>query len=451
MNSVLQALVRIPSIRNYFLSHVHNAKCSVAHRAREKIIQGPPGVKRSPSFMRSNRRMAKRKTVNRQPVNGKQKNREENISHMNLYEETESKSRLTAAYRYAHSWDRPWADNFSPLEDHVSIPKHRLPEPTSPRPKANNGHGNSMGSPNSAQDIVPVCLACEFENFIGKVYCGVNVRQPLIVSHLLYSVWDHSNSLTGYVQQDAHEFFSFLVNAVHGHLRNEMSIENTPKFTWPFKHDNQLVKKSSECTKDINCECVMHRALGGKLCSEVECVSCGAISASFEPFFDVSLDIPSNLESPEHFPTVTSLLDNFTKTESLVEKVKCDKCGSKQEALKRMSLYRVPEVLVLQLKRFKQGLTPAECKKTNQIVKFDLDNLNIESYMTTNTSCRPHYLDLIAVIQHSGRMDSGHYIAYVRHHSHWYKCDDEYVFRVTKDEVKSSQGYLLFYRQNDTI
>mmetsp|Transcript_9814 Transcript_9814/g.12811 ORF Transcript_9814/g.12811 Transcript_9814/m.12811 type:complete len:644 (-) Transcript_9814:97-2028(-) len=443
MNSVLQALAAIPSMQSYFLSRHHNSVCSIAHRARVKCVQSP-GLKRSPSFLRNSRRTTKRKvsTQKKSKVESLNGGRTEPLNNTVLYEETESKARLTTAYRYAHSWDRPWSEDFSLLNNFVAIPKEEIPEPTSPRPKKFLGQGSSSMS----SDKIPVCLACEFESFMGKMMCGINSRNPLVVSHLLYSVWDHSSSLTGYIQQDAHEFFCFLVNAVHGHLRNEMRIDSKVCGKINNKSKQIVINGSTEASKDIDCECIMHKALGGKLCSEVECVSCGSVSASFEPFFDISLDLPAN--TGKSSTSVTSLLESFIQTETLREKVTCDQCGSKQEALKRLSIYKVPDVLVLQLKRFKQGASYTECEKTNQVVEFDLENLSIESCMNPNASSKPKELDLIAVVQHSGRMESGHYISYVRHHRHWYKCDDEYIVRVTEKEVQNSQGYLLFYMQN---
>jgi ubiquitin carboxyl-terminal hydrolase 22/27/51 len=50
-----------------------------------------------------------------------------------------------------------------------------------------------------------------------------------------------------------------------------------------------------------------------------------------------------------------------------------------------------------------------------------------------------------AVVCHLGSMDGGHYVAFVRHHGQWFKCDDSWVIPATPQEVAASQAYLLFY------
>ena len=48
---------------------------------------------------------------------------------------------------------------------------------------------------------------------------------------------------------------------------------------------------SAAATTTPLCSCVMHSTLGGILKSQVQCMNCQAISSTFEPFFDISLDL----------------------------------------------------------------------------------------------------------------------------------------------------------------
>jgi ubiquitin carboxyl-terminal hydrolase 22/27/51 len=48
--------------------------------------------------------------------------------------------------------------------------------------------------------------------------------------------------------------------------------------------------------------------------------------------------------------------------------------------------------------------------------------------------------ELFCVICHTGRMDSGHYIAYVRQRNQWYKCDDATITKVSLRTVLDSKG-----------
>lgn len=48
---------------------------------------------------------------------------------------------------------------------------------------------------------------------------------------------------------------------------------------------------NSSSTTTPLCSCVMHSTLGGILKSQIQCMNCQAISSTFEPFFDISLDL----------------------------------------------------------------------------------------------------------------------------------------------------------------
>lgn len=57
--------------------------------------------------------------------------------------------------------------------------------------------------------------------------------------------------------------------------------------------------------------------------------------------------------------------------------------------------------------------------------------------------------DLFAVVNHVGKIDSGHYTALVRREGAWYRCDDEKITQVKDIQkvVRSVEAYLVFYVQ----
>jgi ubiquitin carboxyl-terminal hydrolase 14 len=58
-----------------------------------------------------------------------------------------------------------------------------------------------------------------------------------------------------------------------------------------------------------------------------------------------------------------------------------------------------------------------------------------------------------AVLTHKGRSsNSGHYVAWVRHGTAWYACDDDNVYGVTQEDIERLSGggdwhcaYILLY------
>ncbi|KAL0407870.1 UNVERIFIED_CONTAM: Ubiquitin C-terminal hydrolase 22 [Sesamum radiatum] len=55
--------------------------------------------------------------------------------------------------------------------------------------------------------------------------------------------------------------------------------------------------------------------------------------------------------------------------------------------------------------------------------------------------------EVFAVVTHSGMLESGHYVTYLRLRNQWYKCDDAWITEVDEDVVRASQCYLIFYVQ----
>ncbi|GAM22658.1 hypothetical protein SAMD00019534_058330 [Acytostelium subglobosum LB1] len=53
--------------------------------------------------------------------------------------------------------------------------------------------------------------------------------------------------------------------------------------------------------------------------------------------------------------------------------------------------------------------------------------------------------ELFAVVNHTGKMDGGHYTCYVKHNERWFKCDDSIISNASLYNVIQSKGYLLFY------
>mmetsp|Transcript_27390 Transcript_27390/g.83307 ORF Transcript_27390/g.83307 Transcript_27390/m.83307 type:complete len:156 (-) Transcript_27390:263-730(-) len=146
-----------------------------------------------------------------------------------------------------------------------------------------------------------------------------------------------------------------------------------------------------------------------------------------------------------------------------------DPCRSKQ-----MSIERLPNVLCLQLKRFRQRMERGnQASKVDSFVEFPLHSLNMYKYTSayisshkrrkdsagaTNgasaserTSSEPcpaaaeHLYDLFGIALHHGTMQNGHYTAYVRRYASWFHCDDASITPATPTAVRSCKAYLLFY------
>ena len=53
---------------------------------------------------------------------------------------------------------------------------------------------------------------------------------------------------------------------------------------------------------------------------------------------------------------------------------------------------------------------------------------------------------LLLTINHSGNLNSGHYMCLVKDGETWWHCNDKAVVRVNLDDINKSLPYVLFYQ-----
>ncbi|KAL3536010.1 hypothetical protein ACH5RR_004471 [Cinchona calisaya] len=146
-------------------------------------------------------------------------------------------------------------------------------------------------------------------------------------------------------------------------------------------------------------------------------------------------------------------LDAFLKEEPLgpEDMWYCPSCKIHKQASKKLDLWRLPEILVIHLKRFSYNRFSKN--KLETFVDFPIDDFDISNYMVHKNSQVSHRYMLYAISNHLGCMGSGHYTAFIRHgQSRWYEFDDSNVFHVSEKQIKKSSAYVLFYRRiSDTV
>jgi hypothetical protein len=177
----------------------------------------------------------------------------------------------------------------------------------------------------------------------------------------------------------------------------------------------------------------------------------------------------------------------------------CSACGSRQAALKQMSIRRLPLVLCFHVKRFEHGGGAQRPKKLDVPMRFPLQGLDMAPFTTSEVlrsraggsrcsssgaadedaaagkagtaaaaagSGKPPdkaqqqaaaeqavsfqqqcLYELFGVVSHHGDMASGHYVSYVKCEGHWYLVNDPWVVAVSEADVAQVQAYMLFYAQ----
>ena len=207
---------------------------------------------------------------------------------------------------------------------------------------------------------------------------------------------------SGNSQHDAHEFLTSLM----GSIKREMGAEG----------------------HSVNFE--------GEYESTVSCGSCkGTSSPKSEEFNTIHVNIPKGVNS------IACGIRKLLEEEKL-EEYTCDICSNKGPSTKYLRFSHLPDVLVLQIKRFtydKLGFSSKNAKEVNFA-----HNMNIEDKMGRKVN-----YDLVSLVNHIGLTTGGHYTAYCKDNisSKWQYCNDTKVTEVNVNEIKKKDVYMLFYRK----
>ncbi|XP_078151935.1 ubiquitin carboxyl-terminal hydrolase 9-like [Carex rostrata] len=150
--------------------------------------------------------------------------------------------------------------------------------------------------------------------------------------------------------------------------------------------------------------------------------------------------------------TLFSCLDAFLKEEPLGpdDMWYCPKCKEHRQATKKLDLWRLPEILVVHLKRFSYSRYMKN--KLDTFVNFPIRNLDLSKYVNPAVAdpTQLYTYELYAVINHYGGLGGGHYSAYAKmvEDDIWYHFDDSHVSIVSSEEdIRTSAAYVLFYRR----
>ncbi|CAI0447573.1 unnamed protein product [Linum tenue] len=151
---------------------------------------------------------------------------------------------------------------------------------------------------------------------------------------------------------------------------------------------------------------------------------------------------------PQESVSLYSCLEAFLKEEPLgpEDMWYCPGCKEHRQASKKLDLWRLPEILVIHLKRF--SYTRYLKNKLETFVDFPTDDLDLATYISYKNGQTSHRYVLYAISNHFGSMGGGHYTAFVHHGGdQWYDFDDSHVHPVSQDKIKTSAAYVLFYRR----
>jgi len=262
----------------------------------------------------------------------------------------------------------------------------------------------------------------------------------------------------GYAQNDAHEFFRLLIEKIHDEVNSAPKRSEAYSEFKPSRSASTLQQKAAEWSKysTDRDKSLITSTFGGVLVNEVICTKCRHVSPTFEDALDLSLNLPSTTGAASSLKHETATLESCIKefiTNEFIQGYSCENCKKKNVSLKRTTIWKQPETLVIQLKRFVYDQY-GDRKKVRDPVSFPLDSLILDAFMHERSPDRGGKYKLYGVVNHLGSLDAGHYIAliYNEHLKCWLQYNDSKISKVSdKDMLEFSRGssepYILFYKR----
>ena len=166
---------------------------------------------------------------------------------------------------------------------------------------------------------------------------------------------------------------------------------------------------------------IVNDVFTGRTCSSVICEECKHISNRFEDFYNLTLEVKNinNLNDSLQKLIVPEVIDDF----------KCSNCNKNVRISKITSLYKLPNVLIVHLKRFYMDYETCNTTKINSKFEFpkkiDLKPFCVEETTKNFSSEKNSNIDIYiredeyykyelkGINVHIGSADGGHYFSFI--------------------------------------
>jgi ubiquitin C-terminal hydrolase len=173
------------------------------------------------------------------------------------------------------------------------------------------------------------------------------------------------------------------------------------------------------------------------------------LSAKPEPYSVLNMCIPERVESGQI--TLHDCFNKYCESEQLDGENAWfnDATGKKQPVNKSILFWSMPEIMVIDLKRFVPTSNYGRYKKNNTHIDIPLEGASFAKYVR-GYSPEKYVYDLYGVCNHHGSINGGHYTATVRvADGRWFNFNDERVGEIVPKmtHLDGSAPYCLFYRR----
>lgn len=249
-----------------------------------------------------------------------------------------------------------------------------------------------------------------------------------------------NNLFSGFNQNDAQEFLLFLIDCFHQALAREVDIEikGVPK--------NNVDKMAVKCYTMIKDRYKKEYSdiidiFFGISMSVIKSIHTGNIlSIVPEPICTLNLPIPQDKDDI----TIFDCFDEYCK-EEVLEKENAylnETTGKKEDVIKKVLFWNLPNVLIIDIKRFDNF-----GRKISKTVDVPVSKIDLSRYVDGYLKDQYNY-ELYGICNHHGGTNGGHYTSTVKNaNGKWYLFNDTSVKEVSLDKLVTNQSYCFFFRR----
>jgi len=235
-------------------------------------------------------------------------------------------------------------------------------------------------------------------------------------------------------QHDSFEFYLCILDILHESLAQEVDMNILRKPV--TERDARAVMALEVWKKEFNSKySPLVDLFFGIMHVRMQCDSCSNITHRWETFSSLELPFPN--DNPN--PTLKDLMAEQLHPEK-IEGYDCEKCATKRVVTKTSSIWRMPQNLVVNIKRFtwdnKKISTPVD-----MTAHFDFG-----PYLSDETAETKRHYSLRGVVDHHGSARGGHYTAQTLKDGTWSLYDDASVQEMPL--TLGSSTYVLFFERD---
>ena len=247
---------------------------------------------------------------------------------------------------------------------------------------------------------------------------------------------------TGFAQNDLPEFLLFVINSFHTSLSRHVNMDINGSAA---NSTDEMAVKCFEMIKNMYSKeySEIWNMFYGIHISQIISLETGEVlSSAPEPYFMINLSLPS---TDNKNPSLIDCFDLYVEGELLNGENAWynEKTQKKQEIQKKITYWSLPNILVIDIKRFN-----ARNQKNQILVSFPLENLDLTKYVVGYKK-ESYIYDLYGICNHSGGVNGGHYTAFVKNaNGKWYYFNDTNVSEIVElQHLITPKAYCFFYRK----